>query len=226
MDIYIYIYSIDSTSSIKRIDFFTPQEFKYESDTALFISGTPLYNSVRELSDGTTSILYTHSNISDFVKYSSNIYYFSSNSITNSKSGIYKVDTTDSENEPVITQVFEGKSDQLSIYNNYLYFTNGNDNNHLYKMNLSNNVASLVLEEKVHEYIISDGKLYCSVNGTLNDYIGYINLSSSSTSVNKLTNYAGEYLRVSNGYLYYNLNDLITVIDSSKHRIWKDQPFY
>lgn len=88
-------------------------------------------------------------------------------------------------------------------------------------MNLSNNVASLVLEEKVHEYIISDGKLYCSVNGTLNDYIGYINLSSSSTSVNKLTNYAGEFLRISNGYLYYNLNDLITVIDSSKHGIWK-----
>lgn len=39
---YIYIYSIDSTSSNKRIDFSTSQEFKYESDTALFISDTPL----------------------------------------------------------------------------------------------------------------------------------------------------------------------------------------
>lgn len=216
-----YIYSLASDSTLKRIDFSTPKEFKYGNDNALFISGTPFLNSVKEFSDATVSNLYTHSNISDFAKYSSSVYYFSSNSLTAENSGIYKVDSTNSESEPTITKVFTGKSDNLSIYNNYLYFTNGNDENYLYRMNLSTNSSSVFLNEKVHEYIIDNGRLYCTVNGTLNDYIGYISLSSSSAEPTKLTNNAGEFLRVKNGYLYYNQTDLTSVLSSSKKGIWK-----
>ena len=88
-------------------------------------------------------------------------------------------------------------------------------------MNLSNNVTSLVMEEKVHEFTINNNKLYCTVNGLLNDYIGYLDLSGSVTEPTKLTNAAGEFLTVKNGYLYYNYTDLFSTVDSSKKGIWR-----
>ena len=216
-----YLYSL-SEDTLKLIDYSSPKKFnKYSPSTALFIAGSALLNSVKQVSDGSSSVLYTDSNIDDFVKYSDNIYYYSSNSLKAAKSGIYKVDATDSNNEPVVTKVFEGKSDNLAIYGENLYFTNGNDHNYLYKMNLSNGEASLVMEEKVHEFVIDSNRLYCTVNGALNDYIGYLNLSSSSTEPTKLTNAAGEFLTVKGGYLYYNYTDLFSAIDDSVKGIWR-----
>lgn len=216
-----YLYSLKSTE-LNLVDYSSPKEFnKYNSSTALFIAGSTLLNSVKQVNNGTADVLYTDSNIDDFVKQNDNIYYYSSNALKASKSGIYKVDASDSNNEPVVTRVFEGKSDNLAIYNGNLYFTNGNDHNYLYKMNLSSKATSLVMQEKVHEFTINSNKLYCTVNGLLNDYIGYLDLSSSSTTPTKLTNAAGEYLTVKNGYLYYNYTDLFSTVDSSKKGIWR-----
>ena len=216
-----YLYSLAS-NELNLIDYSSPKEFnKYNSSTALFIAGSTFLNSVKQVNSGSTSILYTDSNIDDFVKYSESVYYYSSNALKAAKSGIYKVDATDTDNEPVVTKVFEGKSDNLAIYNGYLYFTNGNNHNYIYKMNLSNNATSLVMEEKVHEFTINSGKLYCTVNGLLNDYIGYLNLSGSATEPTKLTNAAGEFLTVKNGYLYYNYTDLFSAVDSSVKGIWR-----
>lgn len=216
-----YLYSL-SGEELKLIDYSSPKEFnKYSSSSALFIAGSTLLNSVKQVSDGSSKVLYTDSNIDDFVKYSDNVYYYSNNVLKSAKSGIYKVDATDSSNEPVVTKVFEGKSDNLAIYGGNLYFTNGNDHNYLYKMNLSTNATSIVMEEKVYEFTINSNKLYCTVNGLLNDYIGYLDLSSSSTTPTKLTNAAGEFLTVKNGYLYYNYTDLFSAIDDSVKGVWR-----
>lgn len=217
-----YLYSLNSSAELKQLDYSSPKEFnRYSPSSALFISGSPFLNSVKEITNGETKVLYTDSNISDFVKYDSNIYYYSCNSLKAEKTGIYKVDATDTENEPIVTKIFEGKTDNLSIYGNYLYFTNGNDKNYIYKLNLSSNQTALVLQEKVHEYIINNNKLYCTVNGTLNDYIGYIDLSSSSVTPTKLTNAAGEYLTIKNDYLYYNYTDLFSYVDASNKGVWR-----
>ena len=142
-----FLYCLDSTSSLKRINASRPKEFnKYSSNSVIYIAGTPILNTVKEVKNSEVDVLYTDSNISDFVKYNDNIYYYSSNSLTSSRSGIYKVDKTDDSKEQIVTRVFEGKADNLSIYNGNLYFSNGNESNHLYKMNLSNNNVSLVLE--------------------------------------------------------------------------------
>jgi len=216
-----YLYSLKN-SELTLIDYSSPKEFnKYNSSTALFIAGSTFLNSVKQVNSGSASALYTDSNIDDFVKYSDTVYYYSSNALKTSKSGIYKVDATDSNTEPVVTKVFEGKSDNLAIYGGYLFFTNGNDHNYVYKMNLSNNNTTLVMQEKVHEYVINNNKLYCTVNGTLNDYIGVLDLSSSATEPTKLTNAAGEFLTVKNGYLYYNYTDLFSAVDSSVKGIWR-----
>ena len=217
-----YLYALNSSSELSLIDYSSPKEFnKYNSSSALFIAGSTLLNSVKQVSGGSASVLYTDSNIDDFVKQSDTVYYYSSNALKSAKSGIYKVDATDSSNEPVVTKIFEGKSDNLAIYGGNLYFTNGNDHNYLYKMNLSTKATSLVMEEKVHEFTISGNNLYCTVNGLLNDYIGYINLSGSSTTPTKLTNAAGEFLTVKNGYLYYNYTDLFSAINNSVKGIWR-----
>ncbi len=216
-----YLYSL-SGGELKLIDYSSPKEFnKYNSSSALFIAGSTLLNSVKQVSGGSASVLYTDSNIDDFVKQSDTVYYYSSNALKAAKSGIYKVDATDSNNEPVVTRVFEGKSDNLAIYGGNLYFTNGNDHNYLYKMNLSSGETSLVMSEKVHEFTINSNKLYCTVNGLLNDYIGYLDLSGSATEPTKLTNAAGEFLSVKNGYLYYNYTDLFSAIDDSVKGVWR-----
>ncbi len=216
---YLYAYAEDEFS---LIDYSSPKEFnKYNSSTAVYIAGSPFISSVKQVNGGSSDALYTDNNIDDFVKYSDRVYYYSSNSLKASKSGIYKVDSTDLNNEPVVSKVFEGKTDNLAIYGGYLYFTNGNDHNYLYKMNLSTNAATLVMEEKVHEFVINNNKLYCTVNGLLNDYIGVLDLSGSATTPTKLTNAAGEFLTVKGGYLYYNYTDLFSTVDSSVKGIWR-----
>ena len=216
-----YLYSL-SGSTLNLIDYSAPKEFnRYNSSSALFIAGSMLLNSVKEVKSGTSSVLYTDSNIDDFVKQSDTVYYYSSNALRSAKSGIYKVDATNTSGEPVVTKVFEGKTDNLAIYGGNLYFTNGNDHDYLYKMNLSTYATSLVMEENVHEFTINSNRLYCAVNGLLNDYIGYLDLSGSSTTPTKLTNAAGEFLTVKNGYLYYNYTDLFSVIDPSVKGIWR-----
>ena len=223
-----FLYSYTSTDyeyatrEIKKIDSSSPKEFyKYNASSATFISNSLFTSSIKEVKEGAASVLYTNSDIDDFVKYSDTVYFYSSNTITAANSGIYKVDATDTSQEPIVTKVFEGKSDNLAIYNSFLYFTNGNDSNYVYKMNLSSFDTSLVLQEKVHEFTLSDNKLYCTVNGLLNDYIGYLDLSSSATSSTKLTDAAGEHLTVKDGYLYYNYTDLFSAIDSSVKGIYK-----
>lgn len=216
-----YLYSLKD-SDLNLIDYSSPKEFnKYNSTTALFIAGSAFTNSVKQVNSGSTSSIYTDSNIDDFVKYSDTIYYYSCNALTASKSGIYKVDATDANNEPIVTKVFEGKSDNLAINDGNLYFTSGNDHGYIYKMNLSTNATSLVIQEKVHEYVISNNKLYCTVNGLLNDYIGVLDLTSSATEPTKLTNASGEFLTINSGYLYYNYTDLFSSINPEVKGIWR-----
>ncbi len=216
-----YLYSL-SAGELKLIDYCSPKEFnKYSASSVAFIAGSTLLNSVKQVSGGSASVLYTDSNIDDFVKQSDSVYYYSCNALKTAKSGIYKVDATDSSNEPVVTKVFEGRSDNLAIYGGDLYFTNGNDHNYLYRINLSSGATSLVMEERVHEFTINSDKLYCTVNGLLNDYIGYLDLSGSATEPTKLTNAAGEFLTVKNGYLYYNYTDLFSAINDSVKGIWR-----
>lgn len=219
-----YLYSLNSSSELSLIDYSAPKEFsKSSGSSASFIAGSVFLNSVKEISGGTTSVLYTDGNIDDFVKVSDTVYYYASNSLKAAKSGIYKVDATDTDNEPIVTKVFEGKSDHLSIYGNYLYFTNGNDHDYLYKMSLSTHVTSLVMETKVHEYVIDGNKLYCTVN-KVDDYIGVLDLTSSSTEPTRILSAAGELLTVKNGYLYFVFTDMIAYLQPEFKGIWRMDP--
>lgn len=217
---YLYRY-VDG--SVSKVDSTTPKKLKKLSSSALSISNSLFTSSAKEIQSSTANVLYTDSIITDFVKYSDTIYYYSKNALSESDSGIYKVTTYDTTEgkEPTVEKVFNGKSDKLALNGDYLYFENKSQDDHIFKMNLSSKTTTLVLNQKVHEYVISNNYLYCTVNGTLNDYIGKLNLSSASTEAEKMTNAAGENLVVSNGYLYYNYTDLYGSIDESQKGIWK-----
>ncbi len=221
---YLYRYT-DGT--VSKVDSTTPKKLKELSSSALSISNSLFTSSAKEISGTTTDVLYTDSTITDFVEYSDSIYYYSKNALSESDSGIYKVtvpdnsDTSKEGKEPTVEKVFNGKSDKLALNGDYLYFENKSQDDHIFKMNLSSKTTTLVLNQKVHEYVISNNYLYCTVNGTLNDYIGKLNLSSTSTEAEKMTNAAGENLVVKNGYLYYNYTDLYGYIDETQKGIWK-----
>ncbi len=217
-----YLYSY-TDSTMKKIESSTPKKLKELSSSVLSVTNSLFTSSAKEITGTTKNTLYSDSTITDFVKYSDHIYYYSKNALSESDSGIYKVTTYDTseEKEPTVEKVFAGKSDKLTLNGNYLYFENKSEDSHIFKMDLTSKTTTLVLNQKVHEYILSSDYLYCTVNEAVNDYIGKLSLSSSSTEAEKMTDAAGENLTLQNGYLYYNYTDLYGYIDEARKGIWK-----
>lgn len=217
-----YIYSLKS-SEMKRLDFSKPKLIKEDNNGQVFFLANSVFNdSAKEIKDNEVNVLYSTYVISDFVKKSDTLFYFARNSFLSS-TGIYQLDTSNASEEPIETMIFEGKANHLMLYGNDLYFVNGKDNNYLYKINLTSKVSSVVMKEKIHEYVISDGKLYATINGLTNDYIGYIDLTKANQTPTKLTNFAGEYLNIKDGYLYFHCTDLLQIVDPSIKGIWRIQ---
>ncbi len=214
------LYKVDSSETITRLAFATPSKISQNSDGTIgFISNTSIIDTIKEISsDGSLSSVHTSGNISDYVKQSSNVYYYTSDSLLSSSAGVYKVDN--SGDEPVTTKIYSKRASNLIIKNNVAYFID-ESTQYITKIDLKTNTATTLLEEKVHEFVVNGNYLYFNVNGTLNDYIGYVDLSSSSSKVTKLTNNAGEYLKINNGALYYSNCDLTTKLSSDKLGIYK-----
>lgn len=215
------LYNVTSNGTITRLAYATPSKINKNSDGTIgFISNTSIIDTVKEISttDGSVSSVITSGNISDYAKYSSDVYYYTSNSLLSSSAGIYKVDN--SGDEAVITKIYDKKASNLIIKSNIAYFID-ESTGYITKINLSNNASSVVLEEKVHEFVMDGNNLYFNVNGTLNDYIGTFDITSANIKVTKLTNNAGEYLKINNGCLYYSNCDLVTKLSSDKLGIYK-----
>ena len=216
-----YLYRIDKEGNAKQVDYSVPKKLnESQSNMVLSLSDSLLGSTVKEYGEETKEVLYTDSNITDFVKYDSNTYYYSKNTLLKESCGIYKVKNS-STREPEVEKIFEGRSDKISLSGNYLYFQNKEQDSHLYRINLTNNSISLVLDQEIKEYMISDHSLYGIFHSTLNDYIGMIDLNSSERKIEKLTDASGKNLIMKDGFLYYTYNDLYGKIDESRKGIWK-----
>ncbi len=215
------LYKVDKSGTITRLAFATPSKINKNSDGTIgFISNTSIIDTVKEISttDDSVSSVITSGSISDYAKYSNNVYYYTSNSLLGASAGVYKVDN--SGDEAVITKIYDKKASNLIIKGSFAYFID-ESTKYITKINLTNNTSSVVLEEKVHEFVINGNNLYFNVNGTLNDYIGTFDVTSSTIKVTKLTNNAGEYLKINNGCLYYSNCDLTTKLSNDKLGIYK-----
>ena len=225
-----YLYSLSDSGKITKIKSDVVKSFVKSSETTLdYISTAAYINSIKTLTQGTATdssdktedkvkALFSFGKF-DYIALNGNTIYYSANFVTAAQSGIYSVDLT--AEEPEAVKIFEGKTKNLAYYNGYLYFANGNDGNTLYKFSVTTKEAVKVADVKIHEFVFYGNTLYMTVNGTWNDYIGSIDLSKTNAAVKKLTDRAGEYLTVYDGYVYYNNSDLFTNFKPSERGVWK-----
>lgn len=216
-----YTYKISNDGTISLTSFSVAKKFKKEINLS-YLTSSPLLNSIKEVNaSNEESIIYSDGGIKDYVRASSTVTYYSKYTIGSKNNGIYKVNSQNKNDEPEVNKIFDGKADNLSLYNNSLYFINQSDEDYLYKYDLSSNQLSKVLETSINEFIIDNGTMYASIDTKTNDYIGSYKLSSSSSSITKLTNNAGENLQIYNGNLYYQYNDLYGTIDSNMKGVYQ-----
>ena len=201
-----YLYSYDSSdSSIKLVDYSTPDRFFKNSDNTFgYVDKGVFTSSAKEINGSDINTLFTDGGLSSFVKADASTYYYSKNSLTASKSGIYKVEIVDENEEPVVTKIYEGKTNNLVLNDNDLYFINKSESKNIYKLDLTTLESSLVLDAKTDRFVISSGYLYYSASISLVNQVGSLKLSDGTTK--QLFNGYGEYLQLygSNVYFYYS----------------------
>lgn len=220
-----HLYSISSNGEINKIKSDVVTRFVKSSDTTLdYVSTATFINSVKTLTqedeNDSVNTIFTFGKF-DYIARNNNTFYYSTNLLTKEQSGIYSVDLSSSDKEPESVKLFEGKTKNLAYYDGYLYFANGNDGNTLYKLDISTKTQTKVADVKIHEFVFDKSNLYMTVNGTLNDYIGKLDLTQPNAEIKKISDRAGEYLTVCNGYVYFNNSDMFTNFKPSERGVWK-----
>lgn len=136
--------------------------------------------------------------------------YFVSNQILESKSGIFSLQTTGSEDNPVsLTKVYEGKAYDLCLLGNNLYFADKDKK--LSKVSLSSSSKTILKEGddeiKVTELKTDGTSLFYTRNKLLGNYLAQYNVSTSSEK--KLTSDAAKYICFSGNDVYYASDDVL-----------------
>ncbi len=213
-----YLYAYNSTDS-KLLKVSNDNAFDIIStgnDKVIYVSKTLVASSVKSAKYVTSSSSVARDTLfsenARYIQYGSDtVIYYVINGLTNSKSGIYKVDL--SGDEPVSTCLSVGKAKYLTLVNNTLYFADGSNGYKLSSLSLgsSNLSRTLVVDEKINNLYCYNGSLYYTVNNLLGNYIEKFALSSQTRV--KLTSDAGIDFSFINGYLYYiNVDKLNTMI--------------
>ncbi len=202
-----YVYDFNN-SNIQKISNDTAIEItKYASDSILYISKSLLNSSIKTVTyDKTTQEYINNSFLNKYANYiqveNKNTLYFVVNNITNNSSGIYKANLVDND-EPIITCLSVGKAKYLQLYNDKLYFADGNNNYKLSSIstNIENQDRTLVIDEKINNLLIHNGSLYFTINNILGDYIAKYTISTQT--LRKLTIDSGIDFVIKGDYLYY-----------------------
>lgn len=208
------LYSYDTSLTDKNLayaNYDTVKQYLPYGDGVIFLSKSFLFNAIKRInSSGSITTLYTGSANYIATDGSSTIYY-SVNGLTASQSGIYKlvVDETNSTSEP--TQIFAGKTYDLTYLNGKLYFADGSNSKYLSSIsaNATGIISSstLVYKEAIYNMVASSGKLYFNVNNLSGNYIASYN--PSTNKFGKLTTSAGDYLTVVGNELYFANVDVL-----------------
>lgn len=226
-----YLYKYDSTDGIKKVS--STVVFEFESNNGqsdvYFVSKSLLGNSAKLISGGSISTLLSEGGLQSYVRYTDTIALFSiKNTFSSEKNGIYLLDSSDSNSEPVVTKVFSGKAKDLRICDDlYVFFINESDNDRLYVLNIANDYKCFkVTEESIHEYLVDGAAIYLSINGKVNDSIAVIKNYHNSPDVVELTNMAGEKFCIEGSYLYFIAKDWATLVHPEWKGVWKLDPVW
>lgn len=197
------LYSYDATDGVKKISGDVPQNFTVMGGSLYFRSYTPFASSVKTVGDGGVDTV-----ISQKGEYlcsdGANLYY-AVNSLTNAKSGIYRVNLT--SGDPDAALISAGKAHHLVCAGDYIYFADGANGNKLSRVAKSGGARSVAVDEKISCLTYSGGALYYTVDNLAGNYIEKYTVASGSRR--KLTSDAGANLTVIGSQLYYINVDLL-----------------
>ncbi|MBR6737651.1 MAG: DUF5050 domain-containing protein [Clostridia bacterium] len=205
-DDYLYAYNGESVS---LISYDVPYNFT-EKDGVLYLRSKSLFGgAVKEIKIAidSTNVDSVADVKGEYLTTDGTNFYYVVNSLTQAKSGIYKL-TIPSGEEPVITLLTTGKAKYLQYYDGYLYFADGENGYKLSKVSVNGGVKTLVRDEKINNLIAENGYLFYTVNNLLGDYIE--NYKISTNTYKKLTIDAGANLTLIGNKLYYINVDLLT----------------
>ena len=197
-----YLYSYDGTT-ISKVSSDVPYYFVTNQNSVYFVSKSLFGNAIKTIETSTSSI---YSAKAEYLISDGNYFYYAVNNLTQNNSGIYKLDNSDTN--PVVTKIFNGKAKYLTYNDGNIYFADGTNGYKLTKLNLSSKEISLLRDEKIAALIYNNGYLFYTVDNLLGNYIENYNLSTNVYK--KLTMDAGVNLTVINNQLYYINVDLFT----------------
>lgn len=197
------LYSYTAEDGVKKVSGDIPYNFTEAGGNLYFRSYTPFASSVKTIGEnGANTVISAKGEY--LCSDGSNLYY-AVNSLTNAKSGIYKVNL--SGEEPSATLLSQGKAKHLTFCGNKLYFADGNNGDKLSSIALSGGARSVVVDEKIACLTSGGGALFYTVDNVTGNYIEKYTVSTSSRL--KLTSDAGANLTLIGSRLYYINVDLL-----------------
>lgn len=180
----------------------------------LYYFGTSMFSKVIKSYNGTTTAALIAASGEYLVTDGTNVYYAVNNTLLNTdKNGIYKYPISGG-NDVEPTRIFSGKAKYLTYCNGYIYFSNGADNEYLYRISPSGGNAQKLNDEKA-TYIVTDGAdVYYNSTKEIAGVVGIAaaiyKYDVSAGKAIKLTTDGGKYLTVVGNHVYYINNDKLT----------------
>ena len=197
------LYSYTSAEGVKKVSGDVPRNFTVMGGGLYFRSYSPFGSSVKTVGDAGVDTVITAKG--EYLCTDGSNLYFAQNSLTQDKSGIYKVNLSGSE--PTATLLSQGKAKYLNCYGGYIYFADGANGNKLSRISVSGGARTLVVDEKITCLEKYGSALYYTVDNLLGNYIARYDLSSQKQR--KLTSDAGANLTVIGSKLYYINVDIL-----------------
>lgn len=203
------LYTYNSTDGVNRLTNDIPYYLTtngsnklYYKSGSLFLSSFKSYDT--SATSEQTSILGSIN--ASYIIINGSAAYYAVNDITNSKSGIYKLDLSSSDNSPVLLS--QGKAKYLQYDNAYLYFADGLNDWKLAKQSISGTERINVVDKAIKNLYLYNSVCYYTVDALLGNYIEKYTISSGVAI--KLTCDAGCNLVVVGNTLYYVNTDFLT----------------
>lgn len=221
-----YVYNSE-TESVEKVSSDVPTFFLPYGDKLFYLSDALFTKGINSF-DGTSSTsLFSISgeNLSTDGTY---LYYSVDKLFNAESSGIFRVsiaDLTSADVDPVPTKLTSAKTSELVIVNGYVYFSNADDGQKLYRVPVGalNATPTLVYNYKVSDFALDGNVLFFTRHITLSNLsagaaIYSIDLSSSpsyeigddSPLVKKISYAKGKYLTIVGDYLYFVNTDMIS----------------
>ncbi|MCQ2385800.1 MAG: DUF5050 domain-containing protein [Clostridia bacterium] len=200
----LYAYTV-SGGKLEKVNNDKPAFFTEAGGKLYYTSKGLLSSTMKEISSAGISEVAAFSG--EYLVSDGTYLYFALNPLIDLKdtAGIYRYKLGENEDPE---RLYAGKAGWLTLYQNYIYFTDGANKGVLRRISKNGGTASLVYDETVSDVTLNGSYLYFNQYSLLGNAIYRYSLSGGKAS--KITVDSGKNLTVIGNYLYYINHDLLT----------------